>query len=223
MQVPLRTPNPPKARDFFGVKEDQSMHHTEELQPTRDKILETALRLFSKEGYLGATTRRIALEAGIAEVTLFRYFPSKEKLFEETLKTYSFLTELKEFLPDIMGMTYEAALAMIAKRYFEALVRRKDIIKIIHSEMQRYPEKILKIKHSFRDEIHKVLALYFSDMQKKGVLREFDTEYAARLFFGMLFSYFMDEEFLMRKRYRSVGLDTTISVYVDIFARGTVK
>ena len=199
------------------------MHHTEELHPTRDKILESALRLFSREGYLGATTRKIAGEAGIAEVTLFRYFSSKEKLFEETLKTYSFLPELRELLPEIMGMPYVSALAVIAKRFFEALMRRKDIIKIIQAEMQRYPEKIHKIQHSFSDEVHKVLALYFSEMQKKGVLREFDAEYAARAFFGMFYSYFHAEEFLMRKRYRSIGLEATISAYVDIFARGTVK
>jgi len=205
------------------VKEDQNMHQTQELHPTRDKILETALKLFSKEGYLGATTRRIAMEAGIAEVTLFRYFPSKEMLFEETLKTYSFLPELRGLLPEIMGMPYESALAVIAKRFFEALMRRKDIIKIIQAEMQRYPEKIHEIHHSFSDEVHKVLALYFSGMQEKGVLREFDSGYAARLFFGMFFSYFNAEEFLMRKKYRSAGLDATISAYVDIFARGTVK
>ncbi len=198
-------------------------HQIEELHPTRDKILETALKLFSKEGYLGATTRKIAGEAGVAEVTLFRYFPSKEKLFEETLKTYSFLPELRGLLPELMGMEYETALAVIAKRFFKALIRRKDIIRIVHAEMQRYPEKIHKIQHSFSDEVHKVLALYFSEMQKKGVLREFDAEYAARLFFGMIYSFFHAEEFLMRKRYRSIGLDSTISAYVDIFAKGTVK
>ena len=48
---------------------------------TRDKILEAALFLFSKKGYLGATTKEIAKEAGIAELTLFRHFASKEKLF----------------------------------------------------------------------------------------------------------------------------------------------
>ncbi len=195
----------------------------EELHPTKEKILETALKLFSQEGYLGATTREIARQAGVAEVTLFRYFPSKEKLFEETLKTHSFLPELRGLLPEVMEMTYERALAVIGKRFIETLVLRKDIIKIMQAEMQRYPEKIHKIFHAFSDEVYKVLALYLSTMQKKGVLRAFDTEFAARAFFGMFFSYFNAEEFFMRKKYRPIELDATISAYVDIFARGTVK
>ena len=199
------------------------MKHMEELHTTKGKIVEAALKLFSKEGYLGATTREIAREAGVAEVTLFRYFPSKENLFEETLKAHSFLPELRGLLPEVMEMSYERALCVIAKRFIETLLRRKDHIKIMQAEMQRYPEKIHKIYHDFCDEVYKVLALYLSMMQKKGVLREFDTEFAARAFFGMFFSYFNAEEFLMRKKYRASELDTTISAYVDIFARGTVK
>ncbi|NJD54393.1 MAG: helix-turn-helix transcriptional regulator [Candidatus Methanoperedens sp.] len=41
---------------------------------TEQKILEAALRMFAREGYDGATTRRIAEEAGVSEMTLFRKF-----------------------------------------------------------------------------------------------------------------------------------------------------
>jgi AcrR family transcriptional regulator len=199
------------------------MHRKEESYPTKGKIVETALRLFSSEGYLGATTREIAREAGVAEVTLFRHFPSKEKLFEETLKTNSFLPELRELLPEVMDMPYERALTVIAKRFLDTLVRRKEIITIMQAEMQRYPQKIHKIFHAFADEVFKVLALYFSDMQKKGILREFDTEFAARAFFGMFFAYYNMEEMMMRKKYRGNGIDAAIRAYVDIFAKGTMK
>lgn len=194
-----------------------------ETNPTRAKILETALKLFSKKGYLGATTREIAKEAGIAEVTLFRYFPSKEMLFEEMLKSHSFLPELRELLPEIADMPYERALTVIAEGFLDTLMRRKDIIRVMQAEMQRYPEKIHKSYNAFVQEVFKVLALYFSAMQKKGILRQFDSELAARAFFGMLFSYFNAEEFFMRKKYSTVTLDVTISAYVDIFARGTAK
>lgn len=194
-----------------------------ETNPTRAKILETALKLFSKKGYLGATTREIAKEAGIAEVTLFRYFPSKEMLFEEMLKSHSFLPELRELLPEIADMPYERALTVIAKGFLDTLMRRKDIIRIMQAEMQRYPEKIHKSYNAFVQEVFKVLALYFNAMQKKGILRQFDSELAARAFFGMLFSYFNAEEFFMRKKYSTVALEVTISAYVDIFARGTAK
>ncbi|MCO5383232.1 MAG: TetR/AcrR family transcriptional regulator [Methanosarcina barkeri] len=43
------------------------------------------MKIFASEGYTGATTRRIAEEANVAEVTLFRKFQSKENLLREVL------------------------------------------------------------------------------------------------------------------------------------------
>lgn len=193
------------------------------MNSTRERILEAGLKTFSTKGYLGATTKEIAREAGIAEVTVFRHFPSKEKLFEEVINTHSFLPTLRGLLPEIGAMELEEALVLIARRFLDTLVLRKDMIRIMHSEMQRYPEKIHKIYHAFVDEVRNTLASYFKEMQEKGVLREFDTVLGARAFFGMFLSYFNAEEFLLRKRYRSADAETTIRQYVQIFARGTLK
>jgi AcrR family transcriptional regulator len=52
---------------------------------TDQNILDAALKVFSTEGYAGATTRKIAQEANVTEVTLFRKFQSKENLMKEVL------------------------------------------------------------------------------------------------------------------------------------------
>ena len=44
------------------------------------KILETALKLFVEFGFQGTPTSKIAKEAGVANGTLFHYFPTKEAL-----------------------------------------------------------------------------------------------------------------------------------------------
>lgn len=190
---------------------------------TRDKILETALKLFSQKGYLGATTKEIAKEAGIAEVTLFRHFSSKEKLFENVISTYSFLPALKDLLPEVEGMSYEKALNVIAKRFLETLSSRKDLIQIMHSEMHRYPEKIHMIHNSIIDNVIKTLASYFEKLKTKGLLKDFNSELGARAFLGMFFSYFNVQELKMRKKYKGDDAEITISEYVNIFVNGTLK
>src|ERR687896_2444512 len=52
---------------------------------SRDRILEAAARVYAQYGFRGATTRLIAQEAGVNEVTLFRLFGSKAQLFDELL------------------------------------------------------------------------------------------------------------------------------------------
>lgn len=199
------------------------MSSKEKSSSTRNKILETALRLFSKKGYLGATTKDIAKGAGIAEVTLFRHFPSKERLFEHVINTYSFLPVLRGLLPEISEMSYEKALTVITRRFLDTLDSRKDMIQIMHSEMRRYPEKINKIYHDFLDEMIKTLGSYFHEMQKKNILRKFDAESGARAFLGMVFSYFNAKEFHIFKKYKDIDTDKIIKEFIDIFLRGTLK
>ena len=52
---------------------------------SRERILEAAARVYAKHGFRGATTRLIAIEADVNEVTLFRTFGSKGALLEAVL------------------------------------------------------------------------------------------------------------------------------------------
>jgi AcrR family transcriptional regulator len=51
----------------------------------REQLLQATLKVYAEAGTRGATTRRIAHEAGVNEVTLFRQFGSKEALIREAL------------------------------------------------------------------------------------------------------------------------------------------
>lgn len=48
---------------------------------TKDRLLVSGLNLLAKKGYRGAVTRDIASDAGVTEMTLFRHYGSKDKLF----------------------------------------------------------------------------------------------------------------------------------------------
>lgn len=68
--------------------------------PTRQQLLDAAARVYSEHGFRGATTRRIADEAGVNEVTLFRIFGSKAVLIEEAVGAIA-NRGLRPRLPDV--------------------------------------------------------------------------------------------------------------------------
>ena len=72
------------------------------MDKTEQKILDAALKLFSEEGFKGATTRIIAQESGFSELTLFRKFQTKENLFNSVLinNRENMLEELDAILVD---------------------------------------------------------------------------------------------------------------------------
>jgi len=65
----------------------------------RDRILDAAKNVYAQHGFRGATTRLIAIEAGVNEVTLFRTFGSKAALFEALMQSHVAQSPIPE-LPD---------------------------------------------------------------------------------------------------------------------------
>lgn len=51
----------------------------------RAQLIDAALDVFARRGFVGATTKEIAAEAGVAEAIIFRHFPSKEALYAAVL------------------------------------------------------------------------------------------------------------------------------------------
>src|SRR5262245_15121915 len=46
-------------------------------------IVETAMPLFARKGFIGTTTKELAEQAGVSEALLYRHFPTKAALYEE--------------------------------------------------------------------------------------------------------------------------------------------
>ena len=190
---------------------------------TQLRLLDATLKLISEKGYLGATTREIAQEAQVTELTLFRHFGTKEKLFEELLKNHTFLPRLKELLPEVEALSYEDGLKLIATRFLLSLKERKAMVKIMYSELTIYPDKIKNLYNKFIEDIRETLASYFGFLQRKGLLRNVSPDTAARLFLGMMFAYFRTEEIMKEHGMTKRKMDKFIGEFVDVFMHGTLK
>ena len=190
---------------------------------TKQKLLKATLKMISEKGYLGATTREIARQAGVTELTLFRHFGTKEQLFEELLQSYTFLPKLRELLPELDSLPYDEALTLVATRFLLTLKERKSMLKIFFSEIHLYPDRIKRIYISFLDEMRSTLASYFAALQKKGVLRQVSAETAAAAFFGMLFNYFRSEEIMKENGMTRQRMEKRVKEFVDIFIHGTLQ
>jgi AcrR family transcriptional regulator len=189
---------------------------------TKELLLQATLKLISEKGYLGTTTREIASEAGVTEITLFRNFGSKELLFEEVLKAYTFLPRLKELLPELEGLSSGDAFVLIATRFLQTLKERKALIKIFYQEVTSYPEKVREVYNQFNDEIRATLAGYMKTLQDRGELRkDLSPEIAARVYLALFFSYFRQEEIMRSGGMKKQNMEKYIREVVDIYMHGT--
>ena len=54
----------------------------------RQRIADTARRLFAERGFEGVTVAEVAREANVSEGTVFNYFPTKEDLFYSGIESF---------------------------------------------------------------------------------------------------------------------------------------
>ena len=86
---------------------------------TREKILGTATRLFSTQGYANTSLSQVAKEAQVSKALIFWHFENKEKLFRTAL--HGILVQ--GFMGHAAPETSEPLLQHLKTSLVDALVR----------------------------------------------------------------------------------------------------
>lgn len=105
---------------------------------TRQRILQAAARVYAQHGFRGATTRLIAIEAGVNEVSLFRTFGSKAALFEAMMESHAASLPLPE-LPSNPGNP-QAELTTWCAALLGHMRQWRSIIRKSFGELEERPE-----------------------------------------------------------------------------------
>lgn len=136
-------------------------------EETRERIMSVALQLFSKEGYIKATTKQIAVESGVNEITLFRHFGNKENLFHETLEYYVEEMHLESEIGRLTSQDFEKSMCEIAADYLEFCKRNKNFYQI----QMRLPDDMKKfVKLKLSRGVKKELLKYFNHLKEEGMV-----------------------------------------------------
>jgi len=194
----------------------------EQTEDTRDRLLEATLELISEKGYIGATTREIALRAGVSELTLFRKFGKKERLFEEMLKNYTFLPRLRNLIEEIGEMPVEEGLNTIGVRFLHTLRERRALVQVLLSEITTYPQKVRSVHQQMIDNLARTLESYLEDRKASNEVRNIDMDHAALAFLRVLFMTYLNESILGEREMSDERIEVAVSMLVEIFLMGIV-
>ena len=136
--------------------------------PARDQVLAAAARLYAEHGFRGTTTRRIAAEAGVNEVTLFRQFGSKTALLLEAIRASGLTAADAGVLPD-QPVDPVAELAAFATAKRKALHAMRATIRKAMAEFEENPEMPRCMTHSAA-ATHAALQAYFERLAERGFI-----------------------------------------------------
>jgi AcrR family transcriptional regulator len=182
----------------------------------RDQLLQAAARLYAETGYRGATTRRIALQAGVNEITLFRHFGSKDALMREAIARAG-SSPVHELLPDAPRDPFREVRDW-AKAHIAELRERRSLIRTCMAEIEEHPG-IFSAQNSSPAVAGKALSKYLRRLREAGLAKaQFDETAASAMLMGALFADAMGRD-IMRDLYRNEP-EEAVDQYVQLFLRG---
>ncbi len=170
---------------------------------TRRRILSAALRLFSREGFHGASVRAIARAAGLTEAGIYYHFPSKRAVIEALYQERGFPAALEELerLPGQKPLTEQLAANALASAHLWD--ENADFLRIVILEVLRGDRAADAAHRQLMERWHRGILDLLSRYQARGEIPPgADLHEAASSWVFLLFGAFMDRLLSLRRASR---------------------
>lgn len=185
---------------------------------TEERILAATIDLMSEKGYTAVTTKEIAKAASVSEMTLFRYFESKQKILEAAVDQYSVSVPLEQVFQKKKIGELEHDLLLFSREYQEFIRTNKKVLTVLIKESAQMP--VLKEKVIYKNPVHlkNLLIHYFVQMQNQGKMISMNPEIPALTILYINFMGSLGMEPLLS----SLQEEDYVLEAIRVFARGLI-
>jgi AcrR family transcriptional regulator len=154
---------------------------------TEDRLIAAAGRIFARDGLEAATTRAIAKDAGLNEVTLFRHFGTKAGILAAVVRRTCGTAEAPARMPDTGNLAQD--LDGFARHYEAGLRANLPLIRTFVGEIQRHRDYAHRVLHGIFQPLRADLIARLQAAQAEGaILPVPEAEIATDQLSGMIFS-----------------------------------
>lgn len=194
-----------------------------EAQQQKAEIMSAAEQLFSSKGFYQTTMRDIAKAAEFGVGTVYKFFPSKEKLYLAVIENK--MQELVEKIRrEIAGEADALAkIKAFVRILLEFFVANRNFFRLLTSELdeqrlcvrKRLSERIFK-QHK---ELTEVMSNVFKEAREKGLIQDYEPELLAHAIGGMT------KDLIVHKLMKGepINPDKDAETIFEIFAYGVLS
>jgi len=160
------------------------------VEDRRDQIIDAAMRIFAQKGFIKATNKDIAREAGITPGLIYYYFESKEALLKAIIETRSPAQLMTTLPPQAFELPPENFLRMLILRALSIVESENfiNLIRMLIPEIVHNPE-MAPIPVSIFSRVLGFLGTYFEAQIEKGTLRQIDGVLIAQITIGAVLGF----------------------------------
>lgn len=210
---PISSDPPPDAADLSSSRPAG--------EERRRQIVREAIRCFAAKGFRGATIRELASQVGITEAALYRYFPSKEALYQAII-------DEKIAAPDPIEALESAARAGddravfggLARGFLSAVETDPSFLRILlYTGLEGHELAAPFFERRIR-RLREFVAGYIERRTREGAFRAVDPKLGARAFLGMVVDYLIVREVFQQRDVYPDGPEQVAETFLSIFLDG---
>jgi AcrR family transcriptional regulator len=192
------------------------------MESVEERLLEAAKNLFVRHGFKATTTKRIAENAGVNEVTLFRKYKTKDRLMETVITSTekNALASLQPIFDLDKDSFVQTALRAFGHNLIKFTLNEQDLMVLQYAEGLRLP-LVADSLSSIPQKILAHLTEYFKQQIKRGTVRKIDPKVAALILlsyvsFSRMAQLLFGEEFIDDH-------EKSFDDFLDVFTGGILE
>jgi AcrR family transcriptional regulator len=142
------------------------------VEDRREQIIDAAMRVFAQKGFMKATNKDVAREAGITPGLIYYYFESKEALLKAVLEERSPIQVVSTITPEMLEQPPEIFMPMLIKRVLNIVESEQflGILRVMLPEILHNPE-VMPLLNGFAQRVLGFIGSYLRIQIARGTLR----------------------------------------------------
>jgi len=151
----------------------------------REQIMESALRVFAKKGFSGASNKDIAREAGITPGLIYHYFESKDALLKAIFDDLSPQRIVRSNPEQILALPPEQFLRLVVRQMLTVVEEENyiELLRVYLPEVIYHPE-VVPIGVANFEEGTRFVEGYLAAKMESGELCKTDPALVTRIVMG---------------------------------------
>ena len=168
--------------------------HDENAKPTKDLVLETATKLFIKEGYKNISMDDVAKACNVTKATIYYYYPTKGELYTSAL--IAMMDRIKLSILQILEQhkPFKERLEQLVVVHLSATIDI-DMKNFMKEASINLTESQLKQVQASENEMYQTIEQAMQIEMDKGTIRKGNSTFFAHTFMALMsVGYFKDGE-----------------------------
>ena len=156
-------------------------------EPTRDRLIDAAVRLFSRPDGGLISIEAIAAEAALTKGAVYHHFTDRAELLRAVARRVSPVDEMRAQILPSVGLGAREGLIAITRAYYAAMRKRADLVRNLAANSSQDPELARVVMSEMIGQGMPMMLAWFGLQVQKGNLREIDFSLVIQGLFGPVF------------------------------------